>query len=139
MYTEIELEKSDETTEVVAFEANAATQIRYKMIFNEELLKGISEYLSNMSEVNSDEVTETAVMEVLGSSSFGVISKLAYVMNKQAKKEIQKANVDDYIEWLTEFSSLAFITVANDIIGVYLHNRNGSSTPKKDTAPQIEK
>ena len=62
--------------------ANAATPIRFKMTFNGDLLKDLTP-----EEVNYTELPDT-------------VSKLAYIMNKQALGETSDLSVENYIDWM---------------------------------------
>jgi len=92
--------------------ANAATPIRYKMIFGKDLLR---------SAVDED-----------GEIDAEIVSKLAYLMSKQsAKVDLRTLNTEEYIAWLEEFDSMAFVDHAKEIFAVYIGSKGGSSKAKK--------
>lgn len=112
MYKEIKLETPTGEERTVPMLANAATPIRYKMIFGKDLLK---------SAINSDGDIDTEI-----------ISKLAYLMSKQsAKVDLRALNDDDYIGWLEDFDSMAFVENAKEIFNIYLSSKGNSSKQKK--------
>lgn len=112
MYKEIKLNTPTGEVRTVPMLANAATPIRYKMIFGKDLLK---------SAINSDGDIDTEI-----------ISKLAYLMSKQsAKVDLRMLNEDEYITWLEDFDSMAFVNNARDIFDVYLSSKGNTSKAKK--------
>lgn len=136
MFAEIELKNTEETAESVEMTANAATVIRYKMVFGKDLQKDLTPVLQGLNSRNADEDSEK--LGALGDIDTEIISKLAYIMHKQALNEINRANIEDYISWLEKFSSTAFLEGAGDILSLYFGQKVGTSNPKKSTAPQIE-
>ena len=51
-------------------------------------------------------------------------------MAKQAEKtDMNKLNKDDFLAWLEDFGSMAFINAAEEIINVYMEASNGTATP----------
>lgn len=112
MYGEVVLKSPTGEKRTVTMVANAATLIRYKQLFNSDLLSGI---------VNSE-----------GNFDVDVVSKLAFVMAKQAAKaDLTAQNMDTYIEWLEEFDSMAFIENINEIVGIYSSSKGNTSKQKK--------
>lgn len=136
MFTEIELTTVDEEKKSVAMTANAATVIRYKLVFGRDLQKDITPVILSLN--GKDTANDEEKLGTLGDIDTEVMSKIAYIMHKQAVKEVNKANVENYVAWLEEFSPMAFIESAADIISLYFGQKVGTSNPKKDTAPQIE-
>lgn len=112
MYGEIKLNDPKGDTLTIPMLANAATPIRYKMLFQRDLLAGI---------VTSD-----------GNFDTGVVSKLAFLMAKQAAKvDLAALNIDQYVEWLEDFDSMAFIDNAQDILDLFIKSKNNTSKSKK--------
>lgn len=112
MYGEIKLKTPNGDTLTVPMLANAATLIRYKQLFKTDLLAGI--------------------VSPEGNFDTDVISKLAFVLAKQAAKvDMTALNYDQYVEWLEDFDSAAFIESANEIFSVYIDSKNNSSKAKK--------
>lgn len=112
MYGEVVLKSPNGEKRTVPMVANAATLIRYKQLFNADLLSGM---------INAE-----------GNFDVDVVSKLAFVMAKQAAKADMKAlNMNLYIEWLEEFDSMAFIENINEIVGIYSGSKGNSSKQKK--------
>ena len=94
------------------FAANAATPFRYKQVFKSDLF-----YVLSDEKRAEEEGAE-------------VVTKLAYIMHHQAKKDdMGKLNEDDFVTWLEDFSSMAFINCADAIINVYMDSTIGTATP----------
>lgn len=108
--------------------ANAATPIRYKMVFKEDLM-----VLFN--QINSDKRDQGEVL--------GIVSQLAYIMNKQAecKDRIELSNLsyNGYIEWLEDFGAMDFANAAEAIINTYLGTTGTTSKAKKEDGLLIGK
>lgn len=112
MYGELKIKdpKGEELT--IPMLANAATPIRFKMLFHADLLSGI--------------------MGATGEFDFDVVSKMAFVMAKQAAKvDMSKLNEQQYVEWLEDYDSMAFITAAQEIMAIYTGSKDGNSKAKK--------
>jgi hypothetical protein len=94
------------------FSANAATPFRYRQVFHKDLLA----ILGNEERAQNEGV-ET-------------VTELAYIMAKQAEKcDMNKLNVDGFMEWLEGFGSMAFVNSAEDILSVYMDSTETTSTP----------
>jgi len=112
MYKEITLKTPNGEERTVPMLANAATPIRYKMIFGKDLLN--------------------AALFSSGDLDLEVVSRLAFLLSKQAAKaDMSRVSEDDYIEWLEDFDSMAFVDGAQDIFAVYIGSRNNTSKAKK--------
>ena len=112
MYGDVILKDPSGVKRTVPMVANAATLIRYKQLFHSDLLSGM---------INSE-----------GNFDVDVVSKLAFVMAKQAAKADMKAlNMDQFIEWLEDFDSMAFIENINEIVGIYSNSKENTSEEKK--------
>lgn len=108
--------------QTLALSANAATPVRYKMAFSEDLLKALS----------STEDSETDLPDV--------VSKLTYVMNKQALQDTADLSFDDYLLWLEGFDDpTAFLIYSADIIKFYLGNVKTGSKAKNSKGPRPAK
>lgn len=106
----------------LALSANAATPVRYKMAFGEDLLKALS-------------ATEDATTDLPD-----VVSKLAYVMNKQATQETTDLSFDNYLTWLEDFDDPNFFLLeASEIIQFYLSNVKTGSKAKNSKGPKTAK
>lgn len=136
MFMNIEISTENGETTQVPMNANAATVIRYKTIFNEDLTKNIVNVMHSLTTKSMDNDDEK--IEAIGELDTDTISKLGYVMNMQALNKTKEANREDYIDWLGKFSPIAFIECAGDIISLYFGQKIGTSNPKKEDAPQIE-
>lgn len=87
--------------------SNAFTPIKYKNLFGEDLLTG----LSKISEDSLD---------------IDVLSKLAYCMALQGNKE-----VGDMEEWLGQFEMTDFYQALPEILQLWANNTKQVSHPKK--------
>lgn len=94
-------------------QSNAATPIRYRQVYGEDLLKVLNG--------NSDEATLSDVMK-----------KLAYIMNKQAEgADFQKLNMETYCDWLAQFEVYDLELSAADIMTAYTGQTQINSELKK--------
>lgn len=113
MYGEVKLETPRGEELTVPMLANAATLIRFNQIFHLDLLTSV-------------------LNEKTGNFDIDVISKLAFVMAKQAAKaDMNTVNEDQYIEWLEDFDSTAFINNVNEIFNIYMKSKKNTSNAKK--------
>lgn len=97
--------------------ANAATPFRYKQLFGGDLLQLFQE-ASKAGEDNL-EVADT-------------ITKLAYIMSKQAEKaDMSQISIDGFFSWLEDFEPMDFAYASGDIVGIYLDNAQPSVEAKK--------
>ena len=107
MFKKIEIDGRE-----IEFAANAATPFRYKQVFKSDLL----------TILGNEEKAETQGVEA--------VTQLAYIMAKQAEKaDMNKLNYDEFIAWLEDFSAMAFINSAEDILAVYMDSTAGTATP----------
>ena len=107
MYKTIEIDGKE-----LSVAANAATPFRYKQVFHQDLFAVLG------NEKRAEEEGAEAVM------------KLAYIMHNQAEKaDMNKLNEEGFIDWLEEFSSMAFINAVDDIVNVYMDSAKGTATP----------
>ena len=92
--------------------ANAATPFRYKQVFHQDLFAVFG------NEKRAEEEGAEAVM------------RLAYIMAKQAEKaDMNKLNEDEFITWLEDFSAMAFVDAAEDIINAYMDSKVSTAMP----------
>lgn len=133
MYTTIALTAENEEKIDVEMAANAATVIRYKAVFHEDLQKDITPVLESLYK------DAEANINAYGDINTEVLSKMAYIMHMQATDGIKKANYDSYMDWISGFGPMAFIEGAAEIIALYFGQKVSTSNPKKEGAPQIEK
>lgn len=112
MYAEVTFTDPNGGKRTVPMLANAATPIRFKQLFHTDVLSGI---MTNDGDFDVD-----------------VVSKLAYVMAKQAAKaDMNTLSFDQYVEWLEDFDSTAFIDNAEAVFEVYYNSKKNSSKSKK--------
>lgn len=94
------------------FAANAATPFRFKQVFHKDLFS----ILGNEQKAESEGVE--------------AVTQLAYIMAKQAEKaDMNKLNEDEFMTWLENFSGMAFVSAAEDILNIYMDSTVGTSTP----------
>lgn len=169
MYRKISVTLANGEQGEIACLANAATAIRYQQTFKEDLLTGISALLEAIGEDSlvkaqreqrqkgkeqeeqkektkeqedaEDREQMRIMISVMKSGKLGMVSELAYVMNRQAQAKEEcnmtyasRMGIDDYIAWLDGYDSMSFLTGAIDFISLYIGNKQGSSTPKKEDA-----
>ena len=92
--------------------ANAATPFRYKQVFKSDLFAVLG------NEKRAEE------------EGAEVVTKLAYIMHRQAEKaDMGKLNEDDFIAWLEGFSAMAFVNSAEEIVNAYMDSTVGTATP----------
>lgn len=111
MYSEIKLSDPQGNERTVPMLANAATPIRFKNLFHADILNSILQD---------------------GEFDIDIVSKLAFVMAKQAaKQDFSTINFDKYVEWLEDFDSMTFIEKSAEIFTTYINSRENKSIPKK--------
>lgn len=92
--------------------ANAATPFRFKQVFQKDLFQ----ILGNQEKAEAEGVE--------------AVTQLAYIMAKQAEKtDMTKLNYEGFIEWLEDFSAMAFVDSAEDILNIYMDQQATTSTP----------
>lgn len=96
----------------IEFAANAATPFRYKQVFQKDLLQILG----------NEEKAEKEGVEA--------VTQLAFIMAKQAEKaDMGKLTTDEFLAWLEDFSAMAFVENAEDILNVYMDQTQNTSTP----------
>lgn len=96
----------------IEFAANAATPFRFKQVFHKDLFSILG---------NEDKAQNEGVE---------AITQLAYIMAKQAEKaDMNKLNEDEFMSWLEDFSGMAFVNAAEEIVNVYMDSTAGTVTP----------
>lgn len=101
--------------------ANAATPIRYKMVFGEDVMVAFNQI--NQEKRDTGEILD-------------ITSQLAFIMNRQAecnKTELKSMTKDTYIEWLEDFDSMDFVNASEAIINAYL-GTTGTTSKSKNVA-----
>ena len=166
MYKKISLalarrsEEGEEITKEFGFLACATTGFRYRQLFGSELMGDISGIMgalapaqilaiSRANAENGDRAFDfsalsqedlNAFMAIAQSGKLDCVSKMAFIMNKQAEgANMRNLEMDDYLDWLDQFESLEFLGHSFEFIDIYMANVQGSSTLKKDLAPSTGK
>ena len=113
----------------VALKSTAATALRFKQIFNFDLLKTLTKIKLDGKEDGEkvDEALDTSEL----------ITKLGFIMAKQAEKaDFSSLNINSYYDWLDEFEHNTIPYV--DIMTTYKDNEIGEVEAKKAPAEQSE-
>lgn len=121
MYGKVSLETTEGPKEF-EFVANAATKIRYRQVFGEDL------------------EAELAKLKPGDRFPSEFPEKLGFIMNQQAAgADMKKQNEDTYIKWAEQFEPEAVYRSGNSLIEIYFSNRKTTSTAKNPQGPQSEK
>lgn len=119
---------NEEPTQLLA---NAATPLRYKHVFQDDLLTEIAN--ARKTDENGREIYQ-----------IDFISELAFIMAMQAEAlsdkaiKLEKLNYEKYVDWLEQYDGMAFESAAEDILNVYVGNAVSDSKSKKNTEGQSE-
>lgn len=109
---------------VIPMQANAATSLRYREIFKEDLLVRLDEAKNDLSSYGNIELYE----------------RLGYIMAASAAGEDMKTlSQDGFVKWLEGFEFIDIINAAMDIMNTYYGNKETKSTAKKKDAGQSGK
>lgn len=104
--------------------ANAATPIRYKMVFGEDIMVAFNQ-------INGKKRDEGEILDIS--------SQLAFIMNKQAtcdKEALKGLTKEVYIEWLEDFGPMDFVNASTEIFNTYLGTTGTTSKPKNVASRQ---
>ena len=130
MYKEIMIERVDGSHDPTPMLANAATPLRYKQIFGEDLLT----LFANTEEVDAE-----------GRRRYHIdfLSELAFVMAMQAqahdgKLKMEKITAGGLLDWLENYEGMAIENAIEDIVDVYMGNTKTASEAKKNNEEQSE-
>ena len=92
---------------------NAATAVRYKQVFHNDLLMSFK----GMSAEDFD---------------VDVVKQLAFIMFKQSETaDFKQVTFEDYIEWLEQYEETDILNAAADIISCWLQNTKTLTKAKK--------
>lgn len=96
----------------VEMTANAATAIRYKQVFHQDLFQIMG------NEERAEKEGADAVQQ------------LAFIMCKQAEKvDMGKLDFEAYVTWAEKFPATAFIEGAEEILSIYMDSAQTTATP----------
>ena len=104
--------------------ANAATPIRYKMVFGEDIMVAFNQ-------INGKKRDEGEILDIS--------SQLAFIMNKQAtcdREALKGLTKEVYIEWLEDFGPMDFVNASTEIFNTYLGTTGTTSKPKNVASRQ---
>lgn len=111
MYKVIKIDDRD-----IPMEANAATCIRYRLLFH----KNLDDLWTGENENKSE-----------------CCAELAYIMAMSAAHEdMNTLSYDSFLEWLAGFSGLAFLNAFPDIYNIYAGNAETEVDAKKNSDQQ---
>lgn len=97
--------------------ANAATPLRYKQLFGQDLLRVFQ---------------QSTKTEEDGMLLADIVAQLAFIMNRQAEGvNLNAASMDDFYSWLEDFESMDFVLAGQEIINAYLASTQVSVDAKK--------
>lgn len=117
MYREIKVGKG-----TVPMLANGATPLRYRMIFKKDILKEFQQVEGNNYSIAVDTVSE-----------------LAFILAKAAEKaDMNKLNMETYIEWLEQFEPFDLTEALEDIVDLYVGNIETTSEVKKKARDAVK-
>ncbi|MCR5404350.1 MAG: hypothetical protein K6E91_11120 [Butyrivibrio sp.] len=108
--------------------ANAATPLRYKMMFRKDLLTQFANAKTEDGKAINLDVD--------------FISELAFIMAMQAKAlndstiKLDALSFEMYLKWLEQLDSFTIESNGSEIVGVYAGNNFTSSEAKKNTDEQ---
>lgn len=132
MFREVYIQRVDYSNEEpTQLLANAATPLRYKHVFEDDLLTEIAN--AHKTDENGREIYQ-----------IDFISELAFIMAMQADAlsdktiKLEKLNYEKYVDWLEQYDGMAFESAAEDILNVYVGNAVSDSKSKKNTEGQSE-
>lgn len=132
MYKAIKLHSAKGETVEVGFLANAATPLRFKMIFRSDLLTKFA----NAKRENEDGTVNLDI---------DFLPELAFTMAMQSKAadddeiKLEKLSYNDFLNWLENLDSFTLENNAEEIVSVYYGNTETSSEAKKNKDEQSEK
>lgn len=93
--------------------ANAATSIRYKQVFGKNILTYFN------GNAKPEDIAE-------------VVQELAYIMARGAEKaDMNMLNIDDYIDWASQFDGFDLLRASDKILEIYQGNEASKSSSKK--------
>lgn len=131
MFKEVSIQRFDGSDKPTPLLANAATPLRYKHIFGDDLLT----MFANARTVSEDG-KESYHIDFLGELAFIMAMQAAALSDKSVK--LDKLNQDKYLDWLEQYDGMAIENASEDILGVYLGNVKTDSESKKNNEEQSE-
>lgn len=103
----------------VILAANAATPYRFKQVFHKDLFQIFTASTNNTEEEN------------IGLAD--TITKLAFIMNKQAEKaDMNALSEDGFYSWLENYAPLDIVLAGEEIISFYMSSTQGTVEAKKN-------
>lgn len=108
----------------IPMRATAATALRYREVFKEDLLARLDNARKDLSSYGNIELYE----------------RLAYIMAASAaKKDMSKLSAADFDEWLDGFEFVDMIEAGIDIMNLYYGNKETTANAKKKADGQSGK
>jgi len=116
MYREIKIGQAS-----VPMSANGATPIRYRMVFNKDLISEFQKVENNYA------------------IAIDTISELAFIMAKAGEKaDMDKLNQNAYVAWLEQFEPFDITNAADAIVDLYMGSSQTSSEVKKKARDAVK-
>ena len=114
----------------IELKATAATPLRFKQVFNFDLMKTLTKVKDIAEKEEAEQIDE-------GLDASELITKLGFIMAMQAAKEdFTKITVASYYDWLDDFEINTIPIV--EIMNVYTGNEHSEVDAKKEGAEQSE-
>lgn len=107
--------------------ANAATPIRYKMVFGEDIMVAFNQ-------INGKKRDEGEILDISSQLAF-----IMYVQAMYSKEKLKCVTKEKYIEWLEDFGPMDFVNASKDIFDTYLGTTGTTSKSKNVVSRQKEK
>lgn len=118
MTKELEFVMEDGTKKSIKLTAHAATKIMYRNFFHNDIESDISNVMDGES--------------LAKNADLSFADRLAFIMAKSAEGvKIASLTMDDFYEWLAQFSTYAFLNNFLEIYSVYSGQTIGTSESKK--------
>lgn len=128
MFREIKMRMTDGSVQNIPFMATGSTPIRYRMLYHADLTKDLTKLIN----ASGTELSEDADLIVL--------DRLAFLMNCHAEhKDMNALDPNAIVDWLDKFEAGEMLGHVNEIIAIYLGNKESTSEPKKENEPLTEK
>lgn len=160
MIKNLDLQKSDGSIGTYSFKACGTTAIRYQLLFNRDLMEDITSIISNIAPAqlaklalaqakmeesggevsleDLDQETLQALIKMTASGDIDSITRLAFIMNKQADgTDMSSLTFENYLDWLEVFEPMELQMHTTDFINLYVGNKVTSIESKKKIGQPI--
>ncbi len=128
MYKQIKMRMTDGSIQDIPFMATGSTPIRYRMMYHADLTKDLTKLINASNMTLSDD------------ADLIVLDRLAFLMNCHAEhRDMNALDPNELVDWLDKFEAGEMLGHVNEIIAIYLGNKESTSEPKKDDEPLTER